>query len=99
MPLPVSVTTLNVPRVVPNVTVSPPVVRLLPLASLSRTLTVDVDVPSAAIEVGEAVINEVAADAAPVVKLTMTLSVIGVPFTVPVTVAVPVVVAEVSVAV
>ena len=51
-------------------TVSPPVVRLLPLASLSSRVTVNVDVASAAIEVGEAVINEVAAEAAPVVKLT-----------------------------
>ncbi len=94
-----SVTALNVPRVVPSVTVSPPLVRLLPLASLSRTLTVDVDVPSAAIVVGEAVINEVAAEAAPVVKLTVALPVMATAFTVPVTVALPVMVAEVSVAV
>ncbi len=97
--MPVLVTTLNVPRVVPSVTVSPPVVRLLPLASLSRTVIVEVDVASAAIEVGEAVINEVVADAAPVVKLTVALPVMATAFTVPVTVAVPVVVAEVSVAV
>ncbi len=99
MPFVWSVTALNVPSVVPNVTVFPPVVRLLPLASLIRTVIVEVDVPSAVIVVGEAVINEVAAEAAPVVKLTVALSVIGVPFTVPVTIAVPLVVAEVRVAV
>ncbi len=74
-----SVTALNVPRVVPSVTVSPPLVRLLPLASLSSTVIVDVDVPSAAIEVGEAVINEVAGKACAAVTLKATLSAVKTP--------------------
>ena len=93
-----SVTVSSVPRVVDSVTVSPPVVRLLPLASLSCTVIIEVDVPLAVMEVGAAVINEVVAAGAPGLKLTVALSVMADPFTVPEMVAVPAVVAEVSVA-
>ena len=60
---------------------------------------VEVDDPSAVIEVGAALIREVVASAAPGVKMTIALSVIAAALTVPVTVADPVVVAEVNVAV
>ena len=94
-----SVAVLNVPRVVDMVTASPPVVRLLPFMSSSCTVMVEVEVPSAVREAGAAVISEVAAEATPGVKLTVELSEMDDPFAVPVMVAVPVVVAEVSVAV
>ncbi len=94
-----SVTVSSVPKVVERATVSPPVVRLLPLTSLSWTVMVEVDVPSAVIEAGAAVINEVAAEAAPGVKLTVTVFTIATVFTVPVIEAVPAVAAEVSAAV
>jgi hypothetical protein len=60
---------------------------------------VDVLVPFAVIEEGEAVIVDVVALAVPVVKLTLSLSVMATPPTVPVMVDVPAVVAEVNVAV
>jgi hypothetical protein len=60
---------------------------------------VEVVTPSATIEVGAAVIHEVVASAAPGVNVTVAVSVIATAFNVPVIVAVPVVVAEVSVAV
>ena len=60
---------------------------------------VDVLVPLAVIEVGDAVMVEVVALAAPGTKLTVSLSVIDTPPTVPVIVDVPAVVAEVNVAV
>jgi hypothetical protein len=60
---------------------------------------VDLLAPSAAIEVGSAVIVLVAGSAAPAVKSTVALSVNGVPPSVPVTVAVPAVVLDVSVSV
>ncbi len=59
----------------------------------------EVDVPSAVIDVGAAVIKEVDAEAAPAVNITVAISVIAAPLTVPVTVAVPTVADEVSVAV
>ena len=66
---------------------------------MSCTVIVDVLEPSAVVEVGDAESVDVAAEAAPGMKLTVALSVIDAAFTVPVTVAVPVVVAEVKVAV
>jgi hypothetical protein len=60
---------------------------------------VDVLVPFAVIDEGEAVIVDVVALAVPVVKLTLSLSVIDTPPTVPVMVDVPAVVTEVNVAV
>ena len=55
--------------------------------------------PSAVIEAGVAVIRDVVASATPGVRVTVALSVIAVAFTVPVIVAVPAVVVEVSVVV
>ncbi len=69
------------------------------LASFSCTVTVEVAAPSATIEVGAAVISDVAAAAAPAVNVTVSVSVIAAAFTVPVIVAVPTVAAEVNVAV
>jgi hypothetical protein len=60
---------------------------------------VDVLVPFAVIEVGDAVITEVVAFAAPGTNATLSLSVMDIPPTVPVMVDVPAVVAEVNVAV
>ena len=89
----------KVPKSVASVTVSPPVVRLMPLLSFSCTVMVEVDTPSAVIEVGAAVIKDVVASATPGVRVTVALSVIAAAFTVPVIVADPAVVVEVSVAV
>ncbi len=88
----------TLPKSVESVTVSPPVVRMFPLMSFSCTVMVEVDMPSAVIEEGAAVIRDVVASATPGVRVTVALSVIAVAFTVPVIVAVPVMV-DVSVAV
>jgi hypothetical protein len=74
-------------------------VRLLLLTSFSWTVIVEVVTPSATIEVGAAVMSDVVASPAPGMNVTVSVSVIASEFTVPVIVAVPVVVAEVSVAV
>jgi hypothetical protein len=87
------------PRSVARATVSPPLVKLLLLASFTCTVIVEVVMPSATIEVGAAVISEVVASAAPGVNVTVAVSVIATAFSVPVIVAVPTVVAEVNVAV
>ncbi len=94
-----SVTEPMVPKSVASASVSPPLIRLLLLASFSCTLIVEVVTPSATIEVGAAVISDVVASAAPGINVTVAVSVMATAFTVPVIVAVPVVVAEVSVAV
>ncbi len=94
-----SETAPKVPKSVATATVSPPVVRLFPLLSFSCTVMVEVDTPSAVIEAGAAVISDVVASARLGVNVTVVLSVIAVAFTVPVTVAGPAVVVEVSVAV
>jgi hypothetical protein len=99
VPLPRSDTSDNVPEVVDKVTTDPPVVRLFPLASLACTVIKEVLIPSATIEVGVALIVEVTALAVPGVKVTLAVVVTGVPFIVPVTVAVPAVVDEANVAV
>ena len=62
-------------------------------------MIVEVVIPLATMEVGAAVISDLAATAAPGISVTVTVSVIAAAFTVPLTVAVPVVVAEVRVAV
>ncbi len=69
------------------------------MLSVSCTVMVEVDIPSAAIEAGAAVIRDVVASATPGVRVTVALSVIAVAFTVPVIVADPAAVVEVSVAV
>ncbi len=68
-------------------------------ASLSCTFIVEVVTPFAIIEVGTAVISDLVGSAGPGVNVTVAVSVMATAFTVPVIVAVPVVVAEVSVAV
>ncbi len=73
--------------------------RSLLKASFSCTLIVEVVAPSAVIDAGAAVISDVVASTAPGVNVTVSVSVIAAAFTVPVIVAVPVVVAEVNVAV
>jgi hypothetical protein len=60
-----SLTALNVPAVVVSATASPPLVSGLPAASRRATVIVEVLVPSAGIEVGEAVIWDVAPEAGP----------------------------------
>ncbi len=87
------------PSVVAKATVSPPIVRLLPLTSRSWTVIVEVEDPSAVMDVGEALINEVPASAVPGTKLTTALSMIAAALTVPVMMAVPADVDEVRVAV
>jgi hypothetical protein len=99
VPFPLSVTAERLPAVVASATVAPPLVRLFEPASLSCTVMVDVLLPSAVIEVGEAEIVEVDAEAAGAVKVTLALLAIAVPFRVPVIVAVPGVIEDVSVAV
>ena len=88
-----------VPDVLASVTVAPPVVRLLPLASFSWTVMVDVLDPSATTDVGEAVMIDVAMLAAPGVKVTTSSSVRATPPTVPVMEEFPAIVEEVRVAV
>ncbi len=94
-----SVTDPSEPRVVASVTVSPPPVKLLLLASRSWTVIVLEDDPSAVIEPGAALMRDVDRSAGPGTKLTAALSVRAAALTVPVIVAVPVVMVEVSVAV
>ena len=89
----------RLPAVVARTTVAPPLVRLVPAASLSCTVMVEVLLPSAVIELGDAEIVEVAGEATPAVKVTVALLVMAAPFRVPVIVAVPGVVEDVSVAV
>ena len=62
-------------------------------------MIVEVVIPFATMDVGTAVIVEVVRSAGPGVKLTAALSVMAAALTIPVTVADPVVVAEVNVAV
>jgi hypothetical protein len=96
------VTELTVPAVVFRATVAPPVVIGVFEASRSWTVIVDWLVPFAGIEVGEAVIWEVAPDGGPgptAVNVTVAVSVIALPFTVPLTVAVSATEDEVRVAV
>ena len=50
-------------------------VRSLPRASFSRTVTVDVDVPFATIEVGEAVTVDAVSEATPGTKVTVAVCV------------------------
>jgi len=99
VPLLLSVTELNVPVVVDKPTVAPPVVRLFPFASFACTVIVDVLTPSAVMDVGEAVISDVAALAAPGANIIISLSAILEPLIFPVTVAGPATVDEVSIAV
>ena len=65
MPFPLSDTDPSVPEVVESWTAWPPEVRGVPDASRSSTVIVDVLVPSAGTEAGEAVTCELAADTGP----------------------------------
>jgi hypothetical protein len=94
-----SVTEERVPSVLLSVTDAPPEVKLFPLASFNWTVMVEVFVPFAVIDVGEAVMVEVNALAVPATNATVSLSVMVTPPTVPVMVDVPAVVEEVKVAV
>ena len=69
VPFPLSVTGDKLPAVVASATVAPPLVRFVPAASLSFTVRVEVLLPLAAIEVGDAVIVEVAGEAEAAVRL------------------------------
>ncbi len=94
-----SVTEPKVPRSVARATVSPPLARLIVLTSFNCTVIVEVVAPSATIEVGAAVISDVAGSAGAGSNVTVAVSVIAAAFTVPVIVAVPGAVGEVRVAV
>jgi hypothetical protein len=87
VPSRLSVTAPSVPASVTSATVSPPAVRLLPFASFNCTVTVDVDVPSATMLAGDAVIVDVAADAAPGVMLNALESALVTVIAVPVAVS------------
>jgi hypothetical protein len=99
IPLLLSVTLPRVPAVVPSATVPPLAVRLLPFASFSCTVIVDVLVPFAVMDVGDAVIVDCARLAAPAVKVTVAVAVIALPLSVPEIVALPASVGDVNVAV
>ena len=94
-----SVTLDGVPRVVASATVPPLAMRLLPSASLSWTVTIEVLVPFATIEAGLALIVEVAVDAPPDVNATLAVFVRDAAFSLAEIVAEPVVAEDVSVAV
>ena len=99
VPSPLSITAVNVPRFEDRITSSPPVEILFPFASFNWIVIVEVVIPSAAMEVVEAVIVEVAALATSVTKLTLALSVIVIVLSVPLIVAMAVDAEEVSTAV
>ena len=94
-----SVVLETVPAEVAMTTVPPLTVRLLLLVSLSWTVMVEVDAPSAVIVVGSAAMSEVLGLAVPVPNVTVAVAPAGGPFTVKLMVAVLAEVAEVSVAV
>jgi hypothetical protein len=100
VPFPLSITADKVPRDVETVTVEPPVAILFPLISFNCiVMTVEV-VPFAIMLEDAAVINEFAALGIPLeTNATVSLSVIAVPPSVPVIVAVAVELVEVKVAV
>ena len=87
------------PRLVLNATTPPFAVRLLPLTSLSCTVTSEVETPSAVMDTNDAVTVEVETEAAAGLKSTLAVSAIELPSSVPLIVAVPTVVTLVSVAV
>ena len=93
-----SVTLLSVPAVALKLTVPPLLVKLLPLASFSCTVTLAVLLPLAAMLVGEALSVLVLALALPVVKVTVAVAVKAVDPNCPLIVALPAVVADVKVA-
>lgn len=99
VPSPLSVTAPTVPAVDERVTTLPAEVTTLPYASSRVTVTNEVDAPSATIEVGFAVIVEIAGDGAPAVNVTVTVCAPATPFRVKLMTAFSGVVGAVSVAV
>ena len=99
VPSPLSVTEDNVPEVVDNKTIAPPVVKLVPMPFLACTVIIVVELPFATIEFEAAVMAEVVGSAEVLIKLTVASSVIGDPLRVPVMVAVAGEADDVSVAV
>ena len=93
-----SVTLLSLPAVVLKLTVPPLLVKLLPLASFSCTVTLAVLLPLAAMLVGEALSVLVLALALPAVKVTVAVAVKAVDPNSPLIVVLPAVVADVKVA-
>ena len=93
-----SVTAPSVPAVLLKLTVPPLLVKLLPLASFSCTVTVAVLVPLATILLGVALSVLVLASNAPAVKVTVAVAGIAVTPNSPLIVALPAVVADVKVA-
>lgn len=87
----------SVPLVVESLIELPPLVRLLPFASLACTVTVVVLEPFAVIEVGLAAIVEVVGEIAPGANVTVPVAVSGEPPIFPLTVTACAVVDEVSV--
>ena len=93
-----SVTAPSVPPLVVKLTMPPLLVKLLPLASFSCTLTLAMLLPLAAMLVGEALSVLVLTSAAPAVKITRAVAVKAVNPNRPLIVALPAVVADVKVA-
>ena len=93
------VTALSEPSVVLSTTVPALEVRLLPFASFNCTVIVDLELPLAIILGGEAVITVLVTETGPEIKFTVALFANSFPASVPLTVAVPIVVAAVNVAV
>ena len=86
MPSPTSVTGPTVPRLVDKSTLAPPAMIRFPIASRACTVTSAVDIPSAGITVGVAMMVEVPGSGSPCLKsITATLA-RGSPFTMPETV-------------
>ena len=92
VPLLLSVTEPKLPRSVASSTVSPPLSRLLLFKSVGRTVIVEGVAPWATIEESAAVISEVVAFATQGVNVTVSVAVISAAFTVPLILAVAVVV-------
>jgi len=98
VPSPLSTTAVSVPRVVARATVPADVPTSFPFESLIRTVIEEVLAPLAVIEVGAALIVDALSEAAPGANVTLADCANAEPFRVPVTVAVPALVEEVSVA-
>jgi hypothetical protein len=101
VPFPWSETEPSEPPVVESATVSPPATRLVPEASFSWTVIVEVELPSAWIEVGLTEMVEVAPEAGPAaaVKVTEATLTIAPLLTVALTMPLPTLAGAVSVAV
>jgi hypothetical protein len=99
VPFPLSVIGVSDPADVFKITASPPVESMLPLLSLAWMVIIEVLTPLAMIVVGVAEITVVIGLAGPGKKFTVAVSVIDIPLSVPDSIAVPVVVCDVKIAV